>query len=170
MAEKKRAIALAGGGPAVGLRIGADTECEGAIVDAVNSCDLLWLSADGGVQWNTPTKDSKQIRQTANPYDAPHNLVMLFTAIASEDEDDVKLFKSKFTENGRDTPRIENPIDASISRANISSDWGLENLGRSIACGGRAINCATSGVLSAYRNTTGDVTVAKLQAASNDAA
>ncbi|WP_417836242.1 hypothetical protein [Thalassospira tepidiphila] len=145
MAEKKRAIALAGGGPAVGLSIGA--------------LKRVRLNPDLNEVWVSRILDIKQIRQPENLYDALNDLVMLSAATTSKD--DVKLFIYKVAESGRDIRGIEIPVDA-----NISCDWTWENLDRSIEDG----NCATSGVLSAYRNTTGDVTVAKLLAASNDAA
>ncbi len=145
MAEKKRAIALAGGGPAVGLSIGA--------------LKRVRLNPDLNEVWGSRILDIKQIRQPENLYDALNNLVMLFAATTSKD--DVKLFKYKVAESGRDIRGIEIPVEA-----NISYDWTWENLDRSIEDGYRA----TNGVLSAYRNTTGDVTVAKLLAASNDAA
>lgn len=91
MAETKRAIALAGSGPAVGLTINA------------------WFA-----------------------------------------------FALNQSDPGRNFRITEIPVEA-----NISYDWTWENLDRSIEDGYRAPN----GVLSAYRNTTGDVTVAKLQAA-----
>jgi len=139
--------------------IGADTYCEGATVDTVNFYDLLRLNPDLDEVWVSRILDIKQIRQPENLYDALNNLVMLFAATTSED--DVKLFKYKVAESGRDIRIIEIPVEA-----NISYDWTWENLDRSIEDGYRA----TNGVLSAYRNTTGDVTVAKLLAASNDAA
>jgi hypothetical protein len=145
MAEKKRAIALAGGGSAAGLSIGA--------------LKRVRLNPDLNEVWVSRILDIKQIRQPENLYDALNNLVMLFAATTSED--DVKLFTCKVAASGRDIRVIEIPVDA-----NISYDWTWENLDQSIEDGDRA----TSGVLSAYRNTTGDVTVAKLLAASNDAA
>ncbi|WP_210516772.1 hypothetical protein [Thalassospira sp. ER-Se-21-Dark] len=145
MAEKKRAIALAGGGPAVGLRIGA--------------LKRVRLNPDFDEVWGSRILDIKQIRQPENLYDALNDQVMLFAATTSED--DVKLFTCKVAESGRDIRGIEIPVEA-----NISYDWTWENLDQSIEDGNRAANS----VLSAYRNTTGDVTVAKLLAASNDAA
>ncbi|KXJ54234.1 MAG: hypothetical protein AXW12_12790 [Thalassospira sp. Nap_22] len=109
--------------------------------------------------WVSRILDIKQIRQPENLYDALNNLVMLFAATTSED--DVKLFTCKVAESGRDIRVIEIPVEA-----NISCDWTWENFDQSIEEGYRA----TNDVLSAYRNTTGDVTVAKLLAASNDAA
>ena len=163
MAKKKRLIALAGCGPAVGLSFGTENDCERTKINAGHSYDLLRLNADRKAGGRPPTQDPKQIRQSANSYDAPHNLVMLFTAITSDN--DVTLFKSKRTKSDHDTRRIENPTDASISRDRV-----LEKRDRGNACGGRATNCAANGVLSAYRNKTGDVTVAKHQAARNAAA
>jgi len=163
MAEKKRAIALAGGGPAVGWGIGADTDCVGTNFDAVNSNDFLRLHADRDTGRRGSTEGGRQIRQRTNFHTAPHNLVMLFTATASDD--DGKFFKNSITESKRDIWRIENPMDASIS-----VDCAPKNLDCRVKRGGRATHCTTNGVLSAYRNTTGDVTVAKLQAVRNDAA
>lgn len=145
MAEKKRAIALAGGAPAVGLSIGA--------------LKRVRLNPDLDEVWVSRILDIKQIHQPENLYDALNNLVMLSAATTSKD--DVKLFKYKVAESGREIRVTEIPVDA-----NISYDWTWENLDQSIEDGNRAANS----VLSAYRNTTGDVTVAKLLAASNDAA
>ena len=91
MAETKRAIALAGGGPAVGSNINA------------------WFA-----------------------------------------------FALNQSDPGRNFRITEIPVEA-----NIIYDWTWENLDRSIEDGYRTPNR----FLSAYRNTTGDVTVAKLQAA-----
>ncbi|WP_157194152.1 hypothetical protein [Thalassospira profundimaris] len=117
------------------------------------------MNPDLNEVWGSRILDIKQIRQPENLYDALNDQVMLFAATTSED--DVKLFNYKVAASGRDIRGIEIPVEA-----NISYHWTWENLDRSIEDGYRA----TNGVLSAYRNTTGDVTVAKLLAASNDAA
>ncbi|BDW96539.1 hypothetical protein MACH10_22240 [Thalassospira tepidiphila] len=117
------------------------------------------MNPDLNEVWVSRILDIKHIRQPENLYDALNDLVMLFAATTSED--DVKFFKYKVAESGRDIRGIEIPVEA-----NISYNWTWENLDRSIEDEYRA----TNGVLSAYRNTTGDVTVAKLLAASNDAA
>mgnify|MGYP001627751528 CR=1 FL=1 len=151
MAETKRAIALAGGGPAVGLSIVAWRA-------------VAWNQSDLGREYEQTVEFLNRICRSQKRYDR-----CLITAAFAPDffsqtinaEEDVQLFKYKLAEGGRDIRVIEIPVEA-----NISYDWTWENLDRRIEDGYRA----TDGVLSAYRNTTGDVTVAKLQAASNDAA